>query len=315
MSGLSRRGFLATSVAAGVGSSVVAVSAGAAKREKGKRYQKGASPWPICLDTATIRPSSLEEKVRIAAAAGYDAIEPWDGELAEYEKQGGNLEDLGKRIRDLGLFVPSVIGLWNGIAATQEAWEKQLPETRNRLRMVSAIGAQHVQVIPARDVMDEKWMADKYRELLEIGLNEYNVNPALVFVVFLPSSKRMGQASAVAIDANHPKAKIIPDVFHMYIGDTGFEGLKHIAGEFIAIFQFNDAPAEPAKEKLEDRHRVYPGDGILPLEQCLRDIHANGFKGCISLELYNEEYWKQDHLEVARMGLDKTLAVIDRALG
>jgi sugar phosphate isomerase/epimerase len=315
MSSVSRRGFLVTSAAAGVGSALAGAPVQAAKRGRERKYQQGASPWPICLDTATIRPSSLEEKVRIAAAAGYDAIEPWDGELAEYEKNGGNLEDLGKKIRDLGLFVPSVIGLWNGITPTQEAWERQLPETRNRLRMVSAIGAEHVQVIPSREVMDEKWMADKYRELLEIGLNEYNVNPALVFVVFLPSSKRMGQASAVAIDANHPKAKIIPDVFHMHIGDTGFEGLKHIAGDFIAIFQFNDAPAAPVKEKLEDKHRVYPGDGILPLEQCLRDIHANGFKGCISLELYNEEYWKQDHLEVAKIGLEKTLGVIDRALG
>jgi sugar phosphate isomerase/epimerase len=38
------------------------------------------------LDTATIRPSSLKDKVRIAAEAGYDGIEPWDTELEEYEK-------------------------------------------------------------------------------------------------------------------------------------------------------------------------------------------------------------------------------------
>jgi sugar phosphate isomerase/epimerase len=47
------------------------------------------------LDTATIRPSSLKDKVRIAAEAGYDGIEPWDTELEEYEKKGGNLKDLG----------------------------------------------------------------------------------------------------------------------------------------------------------------------------------------------------------------------------
>ena len=34
--------------------------------DKEKRYQKGISPWPVCLDTATIRPASLKEKIRIA---------------------------------------------------------------------------------------------------------------------------------------------------------------------------------------------------------------------------------------------------------
>ncbi len=76
-----------------------------------KRWQNGASPWPLCLDTATIRPASLEEKIRIAAKAGFDPIEPWEAELHEYEQKGGSLADLGKRIRDAGLFVPSVIGL------------------------------------------------------------------------------------------------------------------------------------------------------------------------------------------------------------
>jgi hypothetical protein len=57
--------------------------------QKGKRYQNGASPWPICLDTATIRPASLKDKVRIAAEAGFDGIEPWDSELEEFEKNGG----------------------------------------------------------------------------------------------------------------------------------------------------------------------------------------------------------------------------------
>jgi hypothetical protein len=46
--------------------------------------------------------------------------------------------------------------------------------------------------------------------------------------VFLPQSRRMGLASAIAMDANQPKARIIPDVFHMHICDSGFNGLKHL---------------------------------------------------------------------------------------
>ncbi len=282
------------------------------------RWQDGRSPWPICLDTATIRPASLEDKIRIAAETGYDAIEPWEGELSEYERDGGSLPELGRRIRDAGLFVPSVIGLWNAIPPTREAWEAGLPAIRNRMRRASAIGAEQIQVVPqpARpwSEFDLAWASARYRDLLDLGIGEYELVPAMVFVEFLPGCARLGQAAAIALDADHPLARIIPDTFHMHIGDSGFAGLRHLQGDFIAIFQFNDAPAAPGKSELEDRHRVFPGDGILPLEKCLRDLAAIGYRRCVSLELYNPEYWKRDLQEVAREGLEKTVAVIDAAV-
>ncbi|MBM4115124.1 MAG: sugar phosphate isomerase/epimerase, partial [Phycisphaerae bacterium] len=236
-----------------------------------------------------------------------------------YERSGGNLKDLGKLLRDRGLRVPSVIGLWNAIPETQEAWDAQLPASRDRMRMASAIGAEHIQVIPQperpRERFDPAWAAARYGDLLEIGIRDYQIVPAMVFVKFLPGTRTLGQAAQVAIDSGHPQAKVIPDTFHMFIGGTPFGGLQHLRGDFIAIFQFNDAPAAPVREALEDRHRVYPGDGVLPLQDILRDLKRIGYTGCVSLELYNEDYWKQDPMVVARTGLEKTLAVIRSACG
>jgi 2-keto-myo-inositol isomerase len=312
---MDRRKFIAaTSLALGA-SALPAVANKKKEPTEEKRYQSGKSPWPICLDTATIKPAeTLIKKIEIAKAAGYDAIEPWDGELAEYEKGGGNLKELGKRIKDSGLFVPSMIGLWGCIPKTKEEFEQSLPATRNRMRMASEIGCTYVQAIPNQvgENFNPQFVSDCYRQLLEIGLNEYNVNPALVFVKMFPL-KRMGQATAIALDTNHPNAKIIPDVYHMYISEGGFEGLKLVKGDLFAIFQFNDAPAGMELDKMEDKHRVYPGDGILPLQQILKDLKGTGFKGCLSVELYNPEYWKQDLLEVAKTGLQKTLNEIKKA--
>lgn len=136
----------------------------------------------------------------------------------------------------------------------------------------------------------------------------------MVFVQFLEGARTLGQAAQIALDADHPDAKIIPDVFHMHIGDSGFTGLRHIRGDFIAIFQFNDAPATPAKGELKDEHRVFPGDGILPLGQALRDLRDIGYTGCISLELYNPSYWERKPADVLAEGLEKTLSVIERAV-
>lgn len=309
---MDRRKFIALGAASGT--LLVGQPAHAAQKITEKRYQGGVSPWPICLDTATIRPASLQEKVRIAAKAGYDAIEPWDGELEQFEKEGGNLKDLGKEIRDLGLFVPSVIGLWNALPPTAELFEASLPDTRRRMRMAADIGSQHIQTIPntVGDNYQQQWVAARYRDIVELARQDYNLEAALVFVKFFPL-KTLGQAMAVALDANHPGARIIPDSYHMYISEGGFEGLPLINGRSIAIFQFADAPATPAVQQLEDSHRVYPGDGILPLARVLQDLKAIGFEKCLSLELYNPGYWKLNLQEVAETGLRKTLAVIREA--
>ncbi len=282
---------------------------------KEKRYQNGRSPWPICLDTATIRTAgTLGKKVDIAIEAGFDAIEPWDMELAAFEKEGGNLKELGKKIRDNGLFVPSMIGLWNCLPENEAAFQASLPETKNRLRMASEIGSQFAQAIPNKvgANYDTKFVASCYWRLIDIGIKEYNITPALVFVKMFPL-KTMGQAVAVALDSNHPKAKIIPDVYHMYISEGGFEGLKMMNGDLFAIFQFNDAPKGMKLEEMEDKHRVFPGDGMLPLPKILKDLKQTGFKGCVSLELYNPDYHAQDPLFIAKTGLEKTLKVIEEA--
>ncbi|SDM80674.1 Sugar phosphate isomerase/epimerase [Daejeonella rubra] len=314
---MERRKFITLGVTAGIaaGSLPGSTLAGTPKIEvPGKRYQKGLSPWPVCLDTATIRPASLKDKVKIAAKAGYDAIEPWDGELQKFEAEGGSLKDLGKEIKDLGLFVPSVIGLWNALPPTKDLWESSLKDTRNRMRMAADIGAEHIQTIPntVGENYSQKWVADRYRDIIEIGINEFKIYPALVFVKYFPV-KTLGQAAGIAMDANHPHAMIIPDVYHMYISEGGFEAIKLLRGEMIAIFQFNDAPASPALAQLNDEHRVYPGDGILPLEQIFKDLKGTGFKGCVSLEIYNPEYWKGDLQKVAETGLRKTLEVFQKA--
>lgn len=311
---LDRRSLL---LAAG-SSAALACSTPSAAARRERAFQGGVSPWPLCLDTATIRPQTLEKKIEVAAAAGFDAIEPWDGELREYENGGRSLEDLGKRIQDAGLFVPSVIGLWDAIPATREAWEAQLPHTRERMRMAAAVGAQQIQVIPGprrpQAEFDRMWAAERYRDLLEMGTTEYGLVPALVFVQFLDGCKRLSQAMDIAIQSGHPDARVIPDVFHMHIAGSGFRGLRKCSGDAIAIFQFNDAPAAPGMAELKDEHRVFPGDGILPLEQSLRDLVAIGFERCVSLELYNPGYWERDPLDVCVEGREKTLAVIERAL-
>jgi len=93
-----------------------------------------------------------------------------------------------------------------------------------------------------------------------------------------------------------------------------FAGLRLVGGSAIGIFHVNDYPATPGPAGLTDAHRVYPGDGVAPLKQIVRDLRASGFHGYLSLELFNPHYWEQDAELVATTGLRKTREMVHKSL-
>ncbi|MCA1595851.1 MAG: sugar phosphate isomerase/epimerase, partial [Chloroflexi bacterium] len=71
------------------------------------------SPFTLCLNTSTIRPASLEEKIRIAGASGYEEIELWSDDLSAHEKSGRSLSEVRQWLSAAGLQVAGVIALFN----------------------------------------------------------------------------------------------------------------------------------------------------------------------------------------------------------
>ena len=86
-----------------------------------------------------------------------------------------------------------------------------------------------------------------------------------------------------------------------------------LAGSAMHVFHINDYPASVPLHDLNDGHRVYPGDGDAPLATILQSLITTGFRGALSLELFNRDYWKQDPLEVAKVGLLKMKAAVRRS--
>jgi sugar phosphate isomerase/epimerase len=116
------------------------------------------------------------------------------------------------------------------------------------------------------------------------------------------------------IESGHPKACLLPDVYHIYKGGSDFNGLKMLSGKAIQVFHLNDYPADPPRETIRDSDRVMPGDGVAPLTRILRDVHANTSGVVLSLELFSQVYWEQDPLTVARTGLAKMKSAVDTAM-
>ena len=122
------------------------------------------------------------------------------------------------------------------------------------------------------------------------------------------------EAALVAIESGMPQACVLADVFHLHKGGSGFTGLKLLGGPAVQVLHMNDYPASPARDKIRDEHRVYPGDGVAPLTPMLRELHRCGVHCILSLELFNRDYWKQDAHLVAKTGLEKMRAAVARAM-
>src|SRR5690606_24116287 len=152
-----------------------------------------------------------------------------------------------------------------------------------------------------------------YRQALELG-ESMGVTPLLELwgshQVFGPLKNGIYVTTAVG----HPDARLPLDVFHLYRSGTPFDALRQINGAALHVIHMNDYPATPARTDVEDSHRLYPGDGVGPLGDIFRHLRDNGFRGALSVELFNREYWQKSAEDNARMALDKTRAAVQEAL-
>jgi sugar phosphate isomerase/epimerase len=313
---VSRRDVLA-GAGLGVAAGLALGGEGTPARAVGKP-RKGL-PFRYCLNTSTLRGHnlSLPQEIEIAAQAGYDALEPWIGEIDAYVKGGGSLVELRRRIRDHGLTVESAIGFFEWIVDDESRRARGLEEARRNMDLVRQIGGLRLAAPPVgatdRSDIDLNRAAARYRALLDLG-EKMGVVPQAEVWGFSRTLGTLAEAAHVAIGSGHPEACVLPDVYHLYKGGSPIRGVKLLSASALHVLHVNDYPAEPPREKISDADRVYPGDGIAPLDALFRDLREIGYEGVLSLELFNRDYWKQDALTVARTGLEKTRAVVRRAL-
>jgi 2-keto-myo-inositol isomerase len=309
---LSRRGVL-TGAAASVGA---ALAPGRRTLEATGPEAPGSEdgPFRYCLNTGLLRGYGLGvvEQVEIAGQAGYDGIEPWISDLERFEASGGSLAELRNRIADLGLAVESAIGFAPWIAEDPVQRAEGLEQARRDMNLVSRIGGTRIAAPPAGAVrgaaLELTAIADRYRALLEAGA-EIGVVPQLEIWGAARNLSRLAESAFVVIEAAHPDACLLPDVYHLYKGGSGFEGLRQLSRRAIQVFHLNDYPEIP-HEQIGDKDRILPGDGVAPLTKILGILRDNGCTPALSIELFNEGYWERyDAPTLAGLGLERMKAV------
>ncbi len=279
----------------------------------GSRPIKGSvnSLFRFCLNTSTIsgQKPNLFKQVEIASEAGYDGIEVWVRDVQAAIADGATPASLKSFIDDHGIRVEDAIGF----APWMTGGEAGFNQMEEEMQMLAGIGCHRIAAPPAGvsgdQALDLFMAGEKYGELLDLG-RKTGVMPQLEFWGSSPVLWHLGQVLMIAALADDPDVRILPDVYHLFRGGSGFDALKMVNGTTIEIFHMNDYPANKPRMEQTDADRVYPGDGAAPMKQILSDLKSMGGEKVLSLELFNRTYWEEDPLEVARTGLRKMKQIV-----
>jgi 2-keto-myo-inositol isomerase len=313
----SRREVLGSVVGSFGAMSATGWQSGAPARQPAGRQRPPTEPFGYCLNTSTIRGNQLDivRVVEAAAKAGFHAIEPWMTELDAYTKAGGNLKDLGRRIADAGLTVENVIAFNSFLTDDVAQRAAGLERIKVEMDRVAQIGGARIATPPGnnRAAVSLDNAAKYYVEALEMG-RSMGVQPLLELWGTHSVLGPLRNGTYVTVAAGQPDASLLLDVFHIYKSGTPFTSLKQINGGALHVMHINDYPRAADPSTLNDGNRVYPGDGVAPFQEILRDLRDNGFRGYFSLELFNKEYWAKSADENLKTAMEKIRATVRAAM-
>jgi 2-keto-myo-inositol isomerase len=268
------------------------------------------SIFKYCLNASTIKGQNpgIPEFLEIASRAGYDFVELWISDIKEYIAAGNSLRSLKKSIGDNQIKIANAIGFAPWMVDDNDQRKKGFIQMEEEMNILAELGCIRV-AAPASGVKNENSLdlfkaGERYKHLLDLG-RKTGVMPQLEFWGSSKAFFHIGQALMVLAASDDPDGRLLADVFHLYRGGSGFNGLKMLNGNVIEVFHMNDYISFIPLEKQTDNDRVYPGDGVAPIKQILNDLRNMGGTKILSLELFNKNYWNQDALLVAKTGIEK----------
>ena len=269
----------------------------------------------IALNGATTMFADLETDIKSASAAGYELIEIWAAKLRDFLKTK-TVADLKRLLEENNLEPYSINSIEHITFRNAEDYAQIKAECEEYSEIAGAINCPYVVVVPGKlpvdatetEIIDES--VEVLNELADIA-ERHKVGLAFEFLGQADCSVQTLDLDKKIIEkVNRENVGLVIDTFHFYAGNSTFEAIETLDPKKLFIFHINDAEDLP-KADLTDAHRLYPGEGILPIKEIKACFDAIGYDRMVSIEIFRPEYWNENPFEVAK----KAKAATEKVLG
>jgi len=233
---------------------------------------------------------ALEDKFAAAAKAGFRAVEIFENDLTFFR---GKARDARLLAADLGLEIVALQPLRDFEAMPDPARAKNFDRAARKLDLMHELGARLLCLCSnvSPDAIDDAGRAaNDLAELADLA-RQHGMRIGYEALAWGRWVKDWTAAWEIVRAADRDNLGIVLDSFHICARGNPIEPIAALPAEKIALVQVADAPALIMDPLSLSRHyRCYPGQGDYPIVDYLDAVTRSGYRGPLSLEIFNDQF-------------------------
>ena len=254
---------------------------------------------------------NLTEKLKAISEAGFEGIEIFE---QDFIADLSSPRDIGKMIRDHGLEITLFQPFRDFEGLPNPYRKKAFDRAERKFDIMQELGTDLILIcssVHPQSMGGIDRAADDFNELgdraakrdLKVGYE------ALCWGRHINDHR---DAWEVVRRANHSNVGLILDSFHTIGKGISSNNIRSIPANKIFFVQLADAPQIEMDLLYWSRHfRNMPGEGDLNVTQFMRDVMATGYRGPISLEIFNDQFRGGDARIIAKDGYRSLTSLMD----
>jgi 2-keto-myo-inositol isomerase len=263
----------------------------------------------LALHTWTLDTTPLADVLRIARAAGWDAMELRRVDFGRAIEAGGTEGDVLDLVRKSGLPVACVGAQPGWMFADRDRRRALMADVADACRRAAALGC--ATAMSPADI-GRGPLAQAAAAVREAGdvARAHGVRLAIEAGSQSEQLNTLARVREVLAAAGHPSCGLLVDSYHLQRSGGSPRDLDDIAPGEIAYVQFSDVPATVEAGKVLDR--LPAGRGVVPFREFFAAVAARGYRGYLSYEAPNPAAWTRPADDVAREAVAAARALIAR---
>ena len=233
---------------------------------------------------------TLMEKLNAIAAAGFDGVEIFENDLLYFD---GSPRDVKQIAADLGLSILLFQPFRDFEAAPRARMAKNFDRAELKFDVMEQLGADLMLVCSntAPDAIDDDAVATADLRALGERAARRGLRIGYEALAWGRHVNTFARAWKLVQAADHPAVGLVVDSFHTFAIEDDDAPIADIPGDRIFFAQLADAPLMRLDPLSWSRHfRCFPGQGAFPVTRFTKNLLASGYRGPISLEIFNDEF-------------------------